>query len=144
MCTTNWLQICENIFEDLWSWCERYPGSEICIIAGDFNIDLNSYAWHSLTMFYLYGSLRVTEGVPRLSDVLHPNAFVQHYTVLVDCTMCSAYVSPPGDIVMATIIILTSATFDVFCAILMHIITAMIVRYFIYMVVKYKRYYGKL
>lgn len=129
MGTTNWLQICENIFEDLWSWCERYRGSEICIIAGDFNIDLNSYAWHLLTMFYLYGSLRVTEGVPRLSlwsgyrssGVLHPNAFVQHYTVLVDCTMCSAYVSPPGDIVMATIIywhLLLSTFFALYLCIL--------------------------
>ena len=35
------LPICQNIFDELWSWREQYPDCE-CIIAGDFNTDLDS------------------------------------------------------------------------------------------------------
>ena len=33
--------MCEDIFENVWAWRERHPQCE-CIIAGDFNADLNS------------------------------------------------------------------------------------------------------
>ena len=39
--TKDRLLICENIFENLWSWREHYPDCE-CVIAGDFNTELNS------------------------------------------------------------------------------------------------------
>ena len=39
--TKNRLSICESILDDLWSWREQYPDCE-CIIAGDFNTDLNN------------------------------------------------------------------------------------------------------
>jgi len=32
---------CEDIFENVWAWRERHPDCD-CIIAGDFNTDLNS------------------------------------------------------------------------------------------------------
>lgn len=39
--TSNRFSICENILDVIWSWREQYPDCD-CIIAGDFNTDLNS------------------------------------------------------------------------------------------------------
>lgn len=39
--TSNRLSICQNIFDELCSWREQYPDCD-CIIAGDFNTDLDS------------------------------------------------------------------------------------------------------
>jgi hypothetical protein len=39
--TADRLLICEDLFIDIWSWRERYANCA-CIIAGDFNVDLDS------------------------------------------------------------------------------------------------------
>ena len=39
--TRDRLLTCEDIFENVWTWRERYPDCD-CVIAGDFNADLNN------------------------------------------------------------------------------------------------------
>ena len=39
--TRDRMLICEELFDNLWYWRERFPDCE-CLVAGDFNADLNN------------------------------------------------------------------------------------------------------
>ena len=60
--------ICEATLQDLWSWRERYPMCE-CLIAGDFNTDLNS----STDVAQYINDFILSKGLMRC-DALSPKA----------------------------------------------------------------------
>ena len=83
--TKDRLLICENIFENLWSWREHYPDCE-CIIAGDFNADLNGcvddVAQYVNSFISSYGLSRCDSLTPYQGQPTYVNFALNHQSCI--------------------------------------------------------------